>query len=128
MKGKPGVSVFITLIILAFVLTLVLGMSALALRGARITYSLGNSVNALRAADTGVERWLYAYFEGGSNTLECADSQENPPCLSNYPDGGEYPFDNGASYQIYIRSTSMPVKIRSVGHYRDVRRALEISF
>ncbi len=128
MKKEPSISIFITIIIMGFVLVLVTGLNALSLRGVAITQSLGDSVSALRAADTGIERWLSAYFNDPGTALECADSQESPPCKSNYPDGTEPGFTNEQSYEIFIRSASNPVIIRSIGKYRNSQRGLEISF
>jgi len=58
-KSQRGVSLYLTVLILAIVLSISLGMSRVLVGQIKMIGSIGNSVVAFYAADTGTERVLY---------------------------------------------------------------------
>lgn len=109
-KNEQGISLFFTLIILAVLLSISLGISVIFLQQAQILKNIGNSVIAFYAADTGIER---ALREGTST----ADT-----------------LSNGAAYNaIRINKgdsgclSAIDYCVQSVGIYKETRRAIQIT-
>lgn len=124
LKNKKGVAVFLVVMLGAVILAVVLGLSALLVRQAVIVHQLSQSVLAFYAADTGIERLLYATRQEGYDVGTCTPT----PCQTPYPGTSDPAFTNGASYEDYVQDTTSSTELRSIGIYRQVRRALEISY
>ena len=123
-KKKKGVAVFLVVMLGAVILAVVLGLSALLVRQAVIVHQLSQSVLAFYAADSGIERILYAVRQEGYDPSTCTPT----PCRAPYPETSDPAFTNGASYETYVQDTTSSTKLRAIGIYRQVRRAVEISY
>lgn len=123
-KKKKGVAVFLVVMLGAVILAVVLGLSALLMRQAVIVHQLSQSVLAFYAADSGVERILYAVRQEGYDPSTCTPT----PCQTPYPTTSDPAFTNGASYETYVQDTTSSTELRAIGIYRQVRRAIEISY
>lgn len=139
--SQKGVSLYIAVIILAIILAGVLGLSTILVGQIRAIRGIGYSVVALYAADTGIEQALYDVYE-------YFNSKTAPP--SSYPSTS---LDNGAEYEVkevvccntlnsncslggegedpcptHVDS-NCPASffcIRSVGTYKEAKRAIEV--
>jgi len=127
---EKGISLYIALMVMTVLLALALGISAILLGQMKVMKGMGNSVLAFYAADTGIERELYRRkIESG-----------NPPSPNPYCDFLDLDGDGGgvtncsataidctdqddACYKITVGAVT-----QSIGVYREVRRAIEISF
>jgi hypothetical protein len=112
-KSCRGVSLYLTVMILALVLSVALGSSLLLAGQIKSLRDMGNSVNAFYAAETGIERSLYALSWGSTET----QWQEQL---------------NGASYTVSYLSpgsdcSALNYCLKSVGLYKDVRRGIRVS-
>lgn len=113
-KFEKGVSLFLALIVMAILLAIALGLSHIIITQIRMAKGMGDSVVAFNAADTGIERALV--------------NRHNP---TNLP---LTTLPNGATYQVFVTASgtggcSAPnFCIKSVGSYRGVKRAIEITY
>ena len=114
---QRGISLYLSVIILAIILAIVLGLSAILFGQIKIVREMGYSVVAFYAADTGIEKVLAMI-----NPEECTES--------NHCEGK---LDNGASYSVITLAGSTQdcdsqysYCIRSVGTYKETQRAIEV--
>ena len=112
-KNCRGVSLYLTVMILALVLSVALGSSLLLAGQIKSLRDMGNSVNAFYAAETGIERSLYALIWESTQT----QWQEQL---------------NGASYQVDYLSPGPDCSVlnyclKSIGLYKDVKRGIRVS-
>lgn len=130
-RGQKGVSLYIAFMVLALLLSLALGISAILLSHIRILRGVGYSVLAFAAAETGVERVLEI------DAASCVDSEtieERIACIRdaiNALPGSEFELSNGATFQVTIEAAGeggCPVNknycIRSAGLYVEARRSI----
>lgn len=118
LNENRGVSLYLTLTLMALMLTIALGVSSILISQMRSLGEMGNSVVAFYAADTGIERMLYAARQE-SYAPSSGDSCGSPfscPALS-----------NGSSFVIEIQ-TGPETIIKSKGTYKDVSRSIEINY
>ena len=108
---QKGVSLYLALLIMAILLSIGLGISAILFGQIKIIRGIGDSVVAFYAADTGIEEVLYRGTRGTdvSGVLE-----------------------NGASYSAQVLlsgpgCTAPNYCIKSVGIFKESRRAIEIT-
>lgn len=119
--SEKGIALFLTVIILGTILGMILGLSSLVLRQIATVSGLGESVIAIHAADSGIERLVYE-LRKNSYVFGCT-----PPC--EITDIIWDDFDNeDLSYSVYYQAESPQLIIRSVGQYRQTRRAIEVTF
>lgn len=108
-KMNKGAALFLSIMVLATLLAIALGISTISVRQVDTLQRMVSSVQAFFAADTGIER---ALFEGQSVS-------------------GTLP--NGASYSVQLISPGSSgclganYCLRGIGIFRSVRRALEIT-
>ncbi len=107
-------------VILGVSLGIMVGISSLVLRQMRTVAGLGNSVVALHAADTGIERLIYEMRKEGYS-FSCS-----PPCKIDDIVWDSFD-DSEIDYEVYYQSAD-PLVIRSIGQYRQTRRAIEVTF
>lgn len=115
MKNQKGLSLYITVIIMSILLAIVLGISTILVSQMKIVKEIENSVIAFYAAETGIEQVLTARanpipFDGYSGTLT-----------------------NSATYDITVFSSGLNCPapnfcIKSVGSFRNARRAIQVSY
>ncbi len=109
--SQKGVSIYLAIIIMFILLSIALGVSVIIVSQMKMIRGMGNSVIAFYAADTGIERSLYATRLEGSTTGEVSGSLSDPLA--------------DASYNV----TSPEVdRWKSIGSFEGVKRAIEISF
>lgn len=120
-----GVSLYIAIVIMAILLAIVLGISAILVGQIKMIREMENSVIAFYAADTGIE-WILQYREdprefpiGNRPANSCTES--NPCPLGQ----AEYYVEAEASGW---NCTANNFCIRSVGVYKETTRAIEVSY
>lgn len=95
-----GVSLYLAIVMMSVILSLGLGISAISLGQTKVLKEMGDSVISFYAAESGVER---ALFEGVSSSGSLG---------------------NGSSYVV---DAADPNLIKSVGSYKNSRRAIQIT-
>lgn len=133
-ESQKGVALYLSLAILAILLGIGLGISAIVFGQLKTIRDIGFSTVAFYAADSGIERELFEKnytTQSAGYTYACFIDLDNltpvnctniSVCPDNLPSG------NFACTQVTVVNPSAPTKIRSVGYYSEVRRALEINF
>ncbi|MFH1308846.1 MAG: hypothetical protein ABIH51_02445 [Patescibacteria group bacterium] len=106
---KKASSLLLTILIMAALLAIAIGVSKLTLGEIKLIQDVPKSLFAYYAAEAGAEWATYQY------RLNSTVSNVNS-CSVN--------LDNGSSYGIEVSGTI----IKSIGCYQDIRRAIEISF
>ena len=116
--GGQGGSLYFALMIMTILLGIALGMNSIFLGQTKTLREMGYSVIAFFAADAGIEEVLV--------------NRESPssPCIEASPCS----LDNGSEYFIDIKLYTDPACnasnycIKSVGEYKETRRAIEIQY
>ena len=122
---QKGVSIYLVILISTFILAVALGLSTILISRIKVSREIGYSVVALYAADTGIERILYAIRGAEGYDPNNCFPPPPPPCATPYSEI----LSNGASYSVYIKNiTSTSTQINSIGTYQTVKRAIEISY
>lgn len=121
-SNQKGVSIFLAVVLMTLFLSMVLGLSAILLSQIRIIQEGGDSVIAFFAADTGAERAIY------EDRVVCKQEACPGYCsedCSGLPTGYELSetLGNNSSFLFKIFSD----KMQSVGIFKGVRRAVEIT-
>lgn len=124
-RRQLGVSLFLTIIIMTILLAMVLGLSTIFLGQAVMLREMGYSVIAFYAADAGIEQIL---MNRGSPTSN----------LSGYLDlNNSNTRDNDDSfYEVIVTAsgsggsgcTAANYCIKSIGTYKGIKRAIEITY
>ncbi len=115
-KNQKGVSLYLTMVILSVLMAVILTMINVAISQIKVIHTLSGSIVAFYAADTGIERVLYAIFQEGY-----------------MPSKGECPLpysgtlENEATYGVCISDESDSI-IFSTGSYKKIKRRIEITF
>lgn len=120
---QEGISLYIALIIIVIMMAIALGLSTILVGQIKTIKSIGHSVKALYAADTGIERALYdngtasysasGYLDLNSNGFQDADdSTYNVVGIS----AGSNGCPGGVSYCL-----------KSVGTFKQTKRAIIVS-
>ena len=114
--NQRGVSLYFTIIIMAVLLGIALGINALLIGQLKMIREMGNSVVALYAADTGIEQTLKNRANPFSVCSQSSCSLDNGAqyYISITPKGGDCSADNFC--------------IKSVGSYKGTKRAIEITY
>lgn len=121
--NQKGVSIYLALIIMAILLAIALGLNTLLIGQIKIVRGMGYSVAAFYAAETGVETALYnptctstcvtlGYLDLNNNSIQ--DEED-----STYNILGINPGVGGCVASNYC--------IKSVGTFKEVKRAIQIS-
>ena len=118
--SQKGVAIYLAIVVMTVLLTVGAGLAMILIGQIRVFQGMGNSVVAIYAADTGIERELY-------------ETRISPgtPKLAGTIYSGSLDIDgdgtNDASYQVTIKSAS-PYSVESIGMYKGVQRAIEVSW
>lgn len=109
---QKGVSLLLTLLITAAILVIALGVSRISIKEIKLTRDISKSVIAYYGADSGIERAVYdERVKGGAGDIsDCIDDQ------------------NQICYTVQVGGVSPNKTISSKGSYKDIRRAIEVSF
>lgn len=114
---QSGVSLYLAILVMVILLAIVLGLTAILIGQMKMVREMGYSVIALSAADAGIERALMEWGDE-SDTLALDGTGDTL---------GE------ASYELSVfqtgpECTATNFCITSVGIYKGVRRAIEITY
>jgi len=122
-KFQKGVSLYLVLMTMSIFLALALGISVISFSQLKMARTIGYSVTAFYASDAGIERTLYEISQGapvGSHYEDYLDLNQN---------GTQD--ENDSSYIADIiagADCSAPTYcIKSIGIYKDTKRAIRIS-
>lgn len=111
---QKGITLYLSVVIMTIVLAIALGISTIFLGQVSVMRGMGYSVLAFYAADAGIERILLN---------RTSPSYVPPTSLS-----------NGATYEVFVVAGGGPgcsapnYCIKSIGSYKEVNRAIEISY
>ena len=121
-QAEKGVSLYMTVILMAVLLSMVLGVTAIIINGLNIAKGVTDSVKAFHAADTGIENALYRIRIEN----DCSDPCTFPnPCTLSWGDSEwYYTFTNYTPCDLSIPSIS----IKSRGVYHESQRMIEVSY
>lgn len=143
-KSQKGIAIYLAVVILAVILSVVLGLSAILVNQIKIMREMGYSVAAFYAAETGVERSLNVIVTDGGTPA----AKGSNPC----PAGSDYRYcetlANNANYKVEIvcckegiceggfscpgdldhddSCNATRYCVRSLGEYAGTKRALEV--
>ncbi len=139
-NSQKGITLFLVIIILAVVLAVAIGLSAILVGQIKMIAGMGNSVKALYAADTGIEEALVpimGYLKGQASSSTIPDSINDKPleneahywvkigcCDTNYTSCQD---DCPPQLSPIDGCNATRFCIRSIGAYKDVQRAIEVS-
>ena len=119
-NSQKGISLYIAFLIMTILLSIGLSMSTILVSEIKTMREMGKSVIAYYAAETGIERALF-----DTKTIE-------DPAGEGY--GESETLDNDASYSVSVvaqGTNGCPISayycIKSVGDYKEVKRAIMIS-
>jgi len=107
-QKQKGVSLYLALMIMTILLALALGVSTILVSQIKMIREMGNSVIAFYAADTGIEHVMYTINKGGV-MKEVSGSWDE------------------ASYKATPESCNGNTCIKSVGKYKEIRRAIQVT-
>ena len=114
---QKGVSLYLTIVILSVLTAALLSLVSISVSQIKIIYSVGDSVIAFYAADTGIERVLYHIFKEGWQ----------PSFFGECPYPAWQILSNDAEYKVCVSDNSTST-IWSTGSYKKTKRKIEINF
>jgi Tfp pilus assembly protein PilX len=135
-KGQSGVSLYFAIVVMAILLAIGFGLSTIIISQMRTIRGMGDSVIAFYAADTGIERALYAlYKEGTSLPFNFLP----PTCTDCYLDLNNNAVKDAddATYSVSAASSTDPICsgsgaqyycLKSIGNFKEVTRAIEAAY
>ena len=116
--AEKGVSLYMTMILMAVLLAMVLGVTSIIINGLNIAKGVTESVKAFHAADTGIEESLYEIRINGS-------------CIAPSPISGGLNGDPEWNYsfpQYTCELVTPSISIRSKGVYHESQRMIEVRY
>lgn len=108
-----GVSIYMAILVMSILLAVAIGTAAILLNQIKMIRSMGDSVVALYAADTGIERVLYYNPDPEVVVSDNLDNNSTYSAKKVLPNGTTCIAD------YYC--------IKSIGTYKEVRRAIEVT-
>lgn len=125
-NSQKGISLYLALMVMAILLAMTLGLSAIFFSQIRMIREIGNSVISFYAADTGIEWLLYKDEECRRLAPNCDLTICGPDCQNlldqTFPESSL----GKASYIASVANNGATLK--SVGKYKETRRAIEITY
>lgn len=119
-KQKGAISLILVILILSVFLVISLAMAVLLLKQITMSIQAGDSVGAYQAADSGIEYALYQKYEKGAKSaddfFEVACASKNWSAVGN---------DGAFCLEIIVEEGQI-VGLKSIGKFRNVRRAIEV--
>ena len=112
---KKGISLYFAIIILSVLSTTLLALITISISQIKVIWTLGDSVVAFFAADTGIEQCLYRIRKGGNFD----------------PFSGSI---NGASYAVTVQGAGSGgcdadnYCLKAIGSYKKTKRAIEATY
>lgn len=126
---QQGVALSLAVMVTSLTLAVAVGVSALLLGRIKISRSTGNSVAAFFAADAGIERVLRI------STYDCSTDVKLAECMKSKALAlGVVTLNNWETYALTVEkggegtcSTEKTYCVKSIGTYKDTRRAIRIT-
>jgi len=109
MSNQKGVSIFLAIMVMSILSAVSLGLISISISGIKIAKGLENSVMSFYAANTGIERSLYNIRKDGGTGI-VSDTLDQ------------------TSYDVSVTFDDPITTIKSVGTYRNTRRAIQVSY
>lgn len=129
LKNKKGTALFMSLMILAGVLTVSLGAASLIFSGIKQTRTQTHSTKAYYASEAGAERVLWGIRKNNADLSACiADDYINFDVIPVICDVNEHIYNIGDATYSVIYKSGAPTTTVSTGGYQDARRSVEISY
>jgi hypothetical protein len=116
LKGKKGSILYLAIVILGFIFVVSSSLSFIIVSQLKIQREMGNSLIAFFAADSGVERALYAIFKENNLSFSTTSSVGSATFVVSV-----YPKSECETFVNYYC-------IKSKGIYRGTTRQIEASF
>jgi hypothetical protein len=116
-RSEKGVSLYMTIVMMAVLFTMVLGVTIIIIRGLDILKGASDSIKAFHAADTGVERALYNIRVNNDCSPICGT-----PCTI----GGDSNWTYSLDYTGGCSASS--ISISAKGTYYGSQRKIEVSY
>ncbi len=114
-KETKGASLFLTVLIMAAVLAIAMGISKLSLGEIKISREFPQSFVAYYAAEAGIERGLY------TDLIATSPPGQYSNTIYGY-------LSEGITYEVTFTGTSPNRTISSKGNYRTTSRAIELTY
>jgi len=127
-KNQKGVSIYLALIIMVIFLAMSFGLTGILLSQKKTIRSMEYSINALGAADSGIEYLLY--LDKQCYLPACSYIDCKPGCRGLIDGHQEGPtlLKNGAVYSARITKNCGLNKVVSTGNYQEAKRKIETNF
>lgn len=109
MSTQKGISLYLAIMVMSILSAVSLGLISMSISGIKIAKGLENSVMSFYAANTGIEHSLYNIRKQGGTGIVSGMLEETNYDVSVSIDGGK-------------------VTIKSIGTYRDTKRAIEANY
>jgi len=150
-SSNKGVAILLTVLIMSVILAIGLGLSVILIQQTKMMAGIGNSVISFFAAESGIEKVLFYDYQKipleGARGLcdicnQCA-AQECKECQTTGTDCGptscknctitfHTDIDAKKSYDITATvetiDTASTATIKSIGSYREIKRAIKIKY
>ena len=150
-SSNKGVSILLTVLIMSVVLAIGLGLSAILIQQTKMMKGIGDSVISFFAAESGIEKVLFYDYQkipqDGTRGLcdicnqcppeECKECQITgtdflPETCKNATITFHTDIDAKKSYDITAKieqiDTTFKTTIKSIGNYKETKRAIEIKY
>jgi len=124
-KKQQGVTLYLSLMIMAILLSIAFGLSAIFINQVKMIKEMGHSVIALCAADAGVEAVLVDRGKPNLTPDFYSDSLENEAIYTVFVYRG--PATEGGPDE-NCTAADLHYCIKSIGTYKEARRAIEITY
>ena len=117
-NNQKGISIYLVMVMVSILLSAALGMTSIIIGGSKIAETLGYSVKAFHAADTGIEKALY-------NIKITAGTCDNSTSDGSF--GANYTYDVTMS-TTGANCAGSVTTITSLGTYLTTSRKIEASY
>lgn len=127
MGAEKGISLLFVVLIMSVILAIALGLSAILVQQTKMMGEMGHSVVAFYAADTGIERVLYNFYQeypsqsGQSGVVGGASFSASVKCSEDIDECPENLEKDSAC-------DAANFCIKSIGEYKETKRAIETKF
>jgi len=121
-EREKGVSLYMTIILMAVLLSMVLGVTSIIVNGLNIAKGVTDSVKAFHAADTGIEEALYRIRIESSSSSPCSSPAICDPSWGD-PANWYYTFTD---YTCDLVTPSISIKCKGV--YYGSQRMIEVRY
>lgn len=121
-NNQKGIAIYLAVLVMSCVLAIALGISSIFVTQIKEIKKMGDSVTALFAADSGIERVLFEDSECWKKTPPCFSPCETS--CAGLQTGSTFNYSFGTDYNYSIQSGLNNFK--SIGTYKGTQRAIGI--